>query len=98
MIYTINENDGAVVIKLSGSADITGLKEFSAAINTISTESAKNVEVDLEDVEYIDSTFISLLLKLHKSQSQKNLGFRITRASSRVTSVLNLCSLSGTLS
>lgn len=97
MIYSIDENEGVLTISLSGSADITGLKDFSAEVNSICSEKKSDIEIDMSAVEYIDSTFISVLLKLHKSQSQKKLGFKIVKASPKVTSVLNLCSLSGTL-
>lgn len=97
MNYTITETDNVLNVTLTGSSDMAGLKKFSETVNTLSSECTKDVEIDMEQVEYVDSSFISLLLKLHKSQQQKSLGFRITKASDRVTSVLNLCSLSGTL-
>lgn len=97
MNYTINENDNVLTVTLTGSSDIAGLKRFSETVNTLVSECTKDVEIDMDQVEYVDSSFISLLLKLHKSQQQKGLGFKITKASDRVTSVLNLCSLSGTL-
>lgn len=97
MNHTITENDAVLTITLSGSADITGLKKFSEAVNALTDECRKDIEIDMEQVEYVDSSFISLLLKLNKSQQQKDISFRIIRASDKVTSVLNLCSLSGTL-
>lgn len=97
MNYTITENDNVLNITLTGSSDIAGLKRFSETVNTLSSECTKDVEIDMEQVDYVDSSFISLLLKLHKSQHQKSLGFKIIKASDRVTSVLNLCSLAGTL-
>lgn len=97
MNYTITENDKVLNVTLTGSSDMAGLKRFSETVNALSSECTKDVEIDMEQVDYVDSSFISLLLKLHKSQQQKGLGFRIIKASDRVTSVLNLCSLSGTL-
>ncbi len=97
MNYTITENDTIISINLTGSSDMAGLKRFSETVNTLASECVKDIEIDMEQVEYVDSSFISLLLKLHKSQQQKGLGFKIIKASERVTSVLNLCSLAGTL-
>jgi|GEM_PF-1514631 len=97
MNYTITENDNIISIKLAGTSDIAGLERFSETVNTLTSECEKDIEIDMEQVEYVDSSFISLLLKLHKSQQEKGLKFKIIRASERATSVLNLCSLAGTL-
>jgi len=97
MECVVTEKDGSLNIILSGSSDMAGIKNFSAIVNQINDEKNADVEIDMENVDYLDSSFISLLLKLHKSQKQKNLGFKIVKASDRVTSLLNLCSLSGTL-
>ena len=97
MNYTITENDNVLNVTLTGSSDMAGLKRFSETVNALSSECTKDVEIDMEQVDYVDSSFISLLLKLHKSQQQKGLDFKIINASDRVTSVLNLCSLAGTL-
>ena len=97
MECSINENGGLLSIILTGSSDMAAIKDFSATVNTINDEKNCDIEIDMEGVEYLDSSFISLLLKLHKSQKQKDKNFKIVKASDRVTSLLNLCSLSGTL-
>jgi anti-anti-sigma regulatory factor len=50
----------------------------------------KDVEVDLSNATYLDSSTIGILIKIHKNQKQKNLAFTITSASER----LCLCSSS----
>lgn len=97
MECSITENDGVLRIVLTGSSDMTAIKNFSATVSSINEEKTCDVEIDMGGVDYLDSSFISLLLKLNKSQKQKSRGFKIVKSSDRVTSLLNLCSLSSTL-
>lgn len=92
-----SEDDNLIKISISGSANSSGMKDLSEIVDSICSDKEKNVDIDLSAMEYIDSSSISILLKLHKSQKQKNLDFRISKASPRVTSLLSLCSLSDTL-
>ncbi len=91
------ENDQQINITISGSADSAGVKKFIDLVDSICTEKEKDVDIDLSEMVYMDSTCISILLKLHKFQKQKNHDFKISSASYNVASVLSLCSLSDTL-
>lgn len=97
MNIQVTEADNFTLISISGSIEISQIKEFSDLVETLCESSDKNLEIDLGDTDYLDSTGISLLLKLHKAQKQKDLGFSIIAASERVTSLLSLCSLHETL-
>lgn len=97
MNIQVTETDNSTLINISGSIEISQIKEFSELVETLCESSDKNLEIDLGDTDYLDSTGISLLLKLHKAQKQKDLGFSIIVASERVTSLLSLCSLHETL-
>jgi len=95
IIFTEEENLLKIVI--TGEADTPGIKRFSEIVEHINHTLDKNVEIDLSETTYLDSSSIGLLIKLHKNQKQKNLGFVISKASDRVVSLLSLCSLSETL-
>lgn len=92
-----SENENLITISISGSADPAGIKKFITLVDSICAGIEKDVDIDLSELEYMDSTCISILLKLHKSQKQKNRDFRISKASYKVSSLLSLCSLSDTL-
>ena len=96
VITTLNEN-GIIKIKISGSANSADMKEFVEVVDSVCNENDKNVDVDLSEMEYMDSTCISLLLKINKFQKQKNREFVISKASYTVSSLLSLCSLADTL-
>lgn len=91
------EDDQIIKISITGSSNPSEMKKLDQIVDLICSDKEKNVDIDLSEMEYIDSTCISTLLKLNKSQKQKNLEFKISKASTRVTSLLSLCSLSDTL-
>lgn len=98
MKIQVTETDNVKVIDISGSIETAQIKELAELIDDLCESSEKKIEINLSGAEYLDSTGISLLLKLHKAQKQKELGFSIVEASERVTSLLSLCSLQEALS
>jgi len=97
MNIVTSETETLINISISGSADPSGIKKFIALVDSICDGIPKDVDIDLSELEYMDSTFISILLKLHKAQKQNNKDFKISKASYKVSSLLSLCSLSDTL-
>lgn len=95
VIFTEAEN--LVTIAISGESDPAGVRRFSEIVENINNNIEKDIEIDLSEAAYLDSSSIGVLIKLHKSQKQRNLGFTITKASERVLSLLRLCSLSESL-
>lgn len=98
MNIQVVEKENRVLISISGSVEISRIKELSELIDSLCKSSDRDVEIDLSNADYLDSTGISLLLKLHKAQKQRGLGFSIVQASEKITSLLSLCSLNDTLS
>lgn len=98
MDIQITEKQNTLLISISGSVETAQIKELSQLVESLCESSDRDVEIDLGEAEYMDSTGISLLLKLHKAQKQRGLGFSIVEASERVTSLLSLCSLHEALS
>jgi len=93
----IREYESTIEVSLSGSIDLPSIKDFTETFDRLCANESKNIELDLSEVSYIDSTGMSLLLKLFKHQKQLGLQFAISRVSDRVASLISLCSLSETL-
>ena len=93
MNIQVTEKENTILIDISGSIETTQIKELTELVDKLCETSDRDVEIDLGEAEYMDSTGISLLLKLHKAQKQRGLGFSIVEASDRITSLLSLCSL-----
>jgi anti-anti-sigma factor len=92
-----SEDDRKIKIFVSGSSEPAGIKKFADIADLICREKDKDMDIDLSEVEYMDSNCISILLKLYKFQKQKKRSFSIVKASYNVTTLLELCSLSDTL-
>lgn len=97
MNVIFSETDNLVTIAIEGEADPAGTRRFSEIVENINNNIEKDVEIDLSEAVYLDSSSIGVLIKLHKNQKQRNFGFVITKASDRVMSLLKLCSLSDAL-
>ena len=93
MNIQVTEKGNTILISISGSIETAQIKELSELVDKLCESSDRDVEIDLGGAEYLDSTGISLLLKLHKAQKQRGLSFSIVDASDRITSLLSLCSL-----
>ncbi|HOK03110.1 MAG TPA: STAS domain-containing protein [Spirochaetota bacterium] len=96
MNVNIKETESVVILEFEGESDPSFIKKFSEVSEEVNKKN-KDVEVDLSNATYLDSSTIGILIKIHKNQKQKNLAFTITSASERVMSLLKLCSLSEAL-
>ena len=94
MNFNITEDNSTMIIKINGPMELHSVKDLQARIVEINASLDKNVEVDLADVDYIDSTGISVLIMLHRQQKQKGKSLSIKNATPRVSNLLDLSSLS----
>lgn len=93
MNYNIVTEGNIIKVVLEGSVDTTAIKEFKEKIAEVSDNNDLPLELDLENVEYLDSSGMGLLLNLYKGQKLKGLEFTITKASDSVMGLLKLSSL-----
>ncbi len=97
MNINIIKEKNTTILNISGSVDATQIKEFTGIIEEICSSADRDIEMNLEKVEYMDSTGISLLLKIHKCCKQSGNSFSISGVSEKIESLLSLCSLNETL-
>jgi anti-sigma B factor antagonist len=72
----IDRRDGAVVVSLAGELDLYNAEEVrSALLEARSTEPGVLV-VDLEEVNFIDSTALGVLIEAHSRMADRQ-GFRL---------------------
>lgn len=65
-IHTINAGD-KTVMNLSGRFDFNAHRVFKAAYDPIlSQKDFKNLEIDLSDIEYLDSSALGMLMLLRE--------------------------------
>ena len=62
----IGRRDGAVVVSLAGELDLYNAEEVRTAMREVLAEEPKVLVVDLEQVTFIDSTALGVLVDAHR--------------------------------
>lgn len=94
MKIEIKDSGNSVSIVVVGDIEMMTIKEFKEKLFEIGQNTDKDVELDLSNVDYIDSSGVGVLISLMKLQKKKGKNFKITKVSSQVMNVLQLSSLS----
>ena len=94
MNVKINQGTDNVKIIIEGNLESTTIKPFSDKIANIPGLN-KNVEIDLELVDYIDSSGIRTLLTLSNKLKESNRNLSIINCSDNIKRILKFSSLQG---
>ncbi len=94
MDIDIKENDSLVNIIVNGDIEMMTIKTFKQKLFEIGQTADKDIEIDLSNVDYIDSSGVGVLISLLKLQKKKGKTLKINKVSSKVLNVLKLSSLS----
>lgn len=78
-----NTGDGKVVIKLEGRFDFNAHREFREVVDRAVREAERKIEVDLDAVDYLDSSALGMLLMLR--DKAKGAGKDVVLANARGT-------------
>lgn len=93
MEITIKESSDVAQVTVSGDIEMMTIKEFKDKLLALGRDSDKNIELNLADVNYIDSSGVGVLISLLKLQKKKEKNVVITEVSDKVLNVLKLSSL-----
>lgn len=88
LIVTSRENEGVTIIKLHGSLSATTAEKGSQEIKKILDRGAKNVVVNLADIDYISSGGIRVLILTCKQLNTAQGGMKIAAAKGMVKEAL----------
>ncbi|HQO39051.1 MAG TPA: STAS domain-containing protein, partial [Spirochaetota bacterium] len=88
MEIDVKENDDLVLVKVNGDIEMMSIKTFKQMLFEIGQNIDKDIEIDLSDVDYIDSSGVGVLISLLKLQKKKNKELIIEKVSSKVLNVL----------
>lgn len=94
MQIDVQESDDLVVITVQGDIEMMTIKTFKQTLFDVGQNVDKDIEIDLREVDYIDSSGIGILINLLNIQKKKNKALLINKVSSKVLNVLKLSSLS----
>ena len=94
MDIEIKDDQEIVRITVNGDIEMMTIKSFKQKLFEIGQNTDKNIEIDLSNVDYIDSSGVGVLISLLKLQKKKGKSLIINKVSSKVLNVLKLSSLS----
>lgn len=80
----------AVLLAVSGELDIATAPELEQALDQISPEETKLVVVDLRELEFMDSTGLSTLVRAHQRLSEHDCELTLVKGPPQVQRLLDL--------
>jgi len=92
MTYKITEEDNISTIFLDGEIDMDKTDEVKGAIFPV-IDSGKNVALNLSNVQYMDSSGISVLIESHQKALEKGTKLIIKDVSKSVLKVIMMAKL-----
>jgi anti-sigma B factor antagonist len=94
MDIEVKEYADVVNVIVNGDIEMMTIKNFKEKLFDIGHNTDKNIEIDLSNVDYIDSSGVGVLISLLKLQKKKGKTLNINKVSTKVLNVLKLSSLS----
>jgi anti-sigma B factor antagonist len=94
MNITVNDQGSTINVVISGDIEMMTIKELKEKLLDLGNEADKDIQLDLANVDYIDSSGVGVLISLMKLQKKKGKTLKIDKVSDKVLSVLKLSSLS----
>ncbi len=94
MDIKIKEDADIISITINGIIEMANIRDFKDTLFEACQDAEKNIDIDLSNVNYIDSSGIALLITLLKDQKKKGKSLNIKKISIQVFNILKLSSLS----
>lgn len=69
---SIEERDDILLVKLKGDLDVYSKEDFANFCDTSLKNTDKNLVIDLENLDYIDSTGLGMFINIYKAQEDKD--------------------------
>jgi anti-anti-sigma factor len=82
--------DGNAVIQLQGRFDFNAHREFREAVDSALASSAREIQVDLAGVDYLDSSALGMLLMLRDKAKGGNREVALVKCAGAVKQVLDI--------
>lgn len=86
----VRDDNQAVVIGVRGELDLASSPALERELESGNASSATLVIVDLRELEFMDSTGLSVLVRAHQRATEKGQQFAVVRGSQQVQRLLSL--------
>lgn len=93
MDISVNDQGNIIEVVVSGDIEMMTIKKFKEELLKLGQSADKDIELDLQNVDYIDSSGVGVLISLLKLQKKKGKNLLIEKVSDKVLNVLKLSSL-----
>lgn len=86
----VRDRDQAVVIEVTGELDLASSPALEQELQGGTAATAAVVVVDLRQLEFMDSTGLSVLVRAHQRATEKGQRFAVVRGPQQVQRLLSL--------
>ncbi|CEO39473.1 anti-sigma factor antagonist [Photobacterium kishitanii] len=83
-------NDDTIVLSINGDMDAAGCQNIQSTIDDVISKPHPHIDVDMENVAFLDSSGIGALVYLYKRLTEKQHSMRIKNAHGQPLSLLKL--------
>ncbi|MBT2652778.1 MULTISPECIES: STAS domain-containing protein [Oceanobacillus] len=87
------EKDGRIVLKVAGEIDAYTAPKLKETLLPLIKESSNHVQVDLEEVNYMDSTGLGVFVSALKASKEKESNFELINVQDRVYRIFEITGL-----
>lgn len=84
------EDGAAIVLAVSGELDLAASPTLEEELDRAFADSAEHLIIDLRELDFIDSTGLSVLVKAHQRAEDSGRRFGLVNGGSQVRRLLNL--------
>jgi anti-sigma B factor antagonist len=86
----VRHGEDRIVVGLHGELDLAGAPLLQAEIEAPAFDTAGIVVLDLEDLQFIDSAGLRVILSAHERSQEHGQGFALTRGPQQVQRLLSI--------
>ena len=86
--------DGLAVVRLQGRFDFNAHRDFREVIDKAMAATARELHIDMSDVDYIDSSALGMLLMLRDKAKTASREVALSNCSGAVKQVLDIANFS----
>jgi len=94
----VREEGQGTVIALSGELDLASSPALEDALERVLSSDAKIVVIDLRELEFMDSTGLSILVRAHQTAEEQELALHLVNGPPQVQRLLSLTGVGERLS
>ena len=87
------ESNGQVVLKVAGEIDAYTAPKLKETLLPLVKDSSNNIQVDLEEVNYMDSTGLGVFVSALKASKESKSNFELVNVQDRVYRIFEITGL-----